>query len=81
MIPIVNPSTVKGQFVITVHNPTRKRSLYRWCVAIAAIAAIATAVAVTISRGVASAAQPTVGLGTAAPFAVLAGSAVTNTGP
>jgi len=29
----------------------------------------------------ASAAQPTVGLGTAAPFAVLAGTTVTNTGP
>ena len=30
---------------------------------------------------VANAATPTVGLGTAAPFAVLAGSAITNTGP
>ena len=30
---------------------------------------------------VASAAQPTVGLGTATPYAVLAGSTVTNTGP
>ncbi len=43
--------------------------------AAASLAAFATAV------GSASAAQPPVGLGSAASFAVLAGSAVTNTGP
>jgi hypothetical protein len=37
--------------------------------------------AVVLGAPVASAAQPTVGLGNAAPFAVLAGSTVTNTGP
>lgn len=35
----------------------------------------------SIDVTVANAATPTVGLGTAAPFAVLAGSAITNTGP
>jgi len=34
-----------------------------------------------VGGGTASAAQPPVGLGTAASFAVLAGSTVTNTGP
>jgi len=37
--------------------------------------------AVVLGAPVAAAAQPTVGLGNAAPFAVLAGSTVTNTGP
>ncbi|WP_244928101.1 ice-binding family protein [Nocardioides sp. W7] len=40
-----------------------------------------TAALVLAMNGPASAAQPQVGLGTAAPFAVLAGSTVTNTGP
>jgi hypothetical protein len=35
----------------------------------------------SVFTGVAGAAQPPVGLGTSAPFAVLAGSTVTNTGP
>jgi ice-binding like protein len=43
---------------------------------------VATVIAVTITDGgAASAAQAPVGLGTAASFAVLAGSTVTNTGP
>ena len=49
------------------------------------VLAMATSVAVllmlTVGAGPASAAQATVGLGTAGSFAVLAGSTVTNTGP
>lgn len=43
--------------------------------------ALALAFALVIPAGSASAAQATVGLGTAAPYAVLAGTTVTNTGP
>ena len=39
------------------------------------------ALGVVLGTSSAFAAQPTVGLGTAAPFAVLAGSTVTNSGP
>lgn len=47
---------------------------------IAAASAIILSVGV-LAVGVASAASPTVGLGTAASFSVLAGSGITNTGP
>ncbi|ELB89858.1 hypothetical protein Rwratislav_27269, partial [Rhodococcus wratislaviensis IFP 2016] len=42
---------------------------------------MATAAAVIVFGGVASAAHPPVGLGTATSFAILAGQTVTNTGP
>jgi hypothetical protein len=42
---------------------------------------LALTVLLAATTGPASAAQPPVGLGTATPFAVLAGSTVTNTGP
>lgn len=43
--------------------------------------ALAMAFALVLPAGSASAAQASVGLGTAAPYAVLAGTTVTNTGP
>ena len=43
--------------------------------------AFAMALAVALPGGQAYAAEPAVGLGTAAPYAVLAGTTVTNTGP
>ena len=49
--------------------------------ALAAPLTAALLIAVATFAGVASAAQPPVGLGTANSFAVLAGSSVTNTGP
>jgi len=48
--------------------------------AIGALGSAALLVGLTVGAPVASAAQPPVGLGTAAPFAVLGGSTVTNTG-
>ena len=58
-------------------------SLRRWCAALLAVGATTAMVGVGLVAGtpVASAAQSTVGLGTATSFAVLAGSTVTNTGP
>jgi len=57
--------------------------LRRWS---AAVLAVTTTAAVLVLGAVmavpaASAAQPPIGMGTAAPFAVLAGQTVTNTGP
>ena len=58
------------------------RPLRRWS---AAVLAVSTTAAMLVLGAVvaqpASAAQPPVGMGTAAPFAVLAGQTVTNTGP
>ena len=57
-------------------------SLRRWCAALLAVGATTAMVLVGLVAGTpaASAAQSTVGLGTATSFAVLAGSTVTNTG-
>jgi hypothetical protein len=62
---------------------TPSRALRRWS---AASLAVVTAVGMVILAGfagtpVAAAGQPSVGLGKASPFAVLAGTTVTNTGP
>ena len=58
-------------------------SLRRWCAALLAVGATTAMVIVGLVAGTpaASAAQSTVGLGTATSFAVLAGQTVTNTGP
>ncbi|MEO9221308.1 MAG: ice-binding family protein, partial [Mycobacteriaceae bacterium] len=58
-------------------------SVRRWCAAILAMVAALAMVVVGLFVGApaASAAQSSVGLGTASSFAVLAGSTVTNTGP
>ncbi len=59
----------------------RRRSLARsFAISITSAACLVIA-SIVVESGVASAAQPTVQLGTAASFAVLAGSTVTNTGP
>jgi len=57
-------------------------SLRRWCAALLAVGATTAMVLVGLVAGTpaASAAQSTVGLGTATSFAVLAGQTVTNTG-
>jgi len=78
-----------GMFVDGVRLVTSKTqlvhalSLRRWCAALLAVGATTAMVGVGLVAGtpVASAAQSTVGLGTATSFAVLAGSTVTNTGP
>lgn len=62
----------------SVHTSIQARSRRRWFVA---GVAMATAAAVIVFGGVASAAHPPVGLGTATSFAILAGQTVTNTGP
>ena len=72
-----------GKVVTSVVAVTRPRRVRRW---LAAVLPAGAAVAMVIFAGVAGtpaawAAQPPVGLGTAAPFAVLAGTRVTNTGP
>ena len=51
------------------------------CLVTAATLGSALLLGLVVAAPPASAAQPTVGLGTAAPFAVLAGTTVTNTGP
>ena len=78
-----------GMFVDGVRLMTSKTQLFhalslrRWCAALLAVGATTAMVGVGLVAGtpVASAAQSTVGLGTATSFAVLAGSTVTNTGP
>jgi len=78
-----------GMFVDEVRLMTSKTqlvhalSLRRWCAALLAVGATTAIVLVGLVAGTpaASAAQSTVGLGTATSFAVLAGSTVTNTGP
>jgi len=78
-----------GTFVDEVRLVTSKTqlvhalSLRRWCAALLAVGATTAMVLVGLVAGTpaASAAQSTVGLGTATSFAVLAGSTVTNTGP
>ncbi len=78
-----------GMFVDGVRLMTSKTqlvhalSLRRWCAALLAVGATTAMVGVGLVAGTpaASAAQSTVGLGTATSFAVLAGSTVTNTGP
>jgi Ice-binding-like len=62
---------------------TRTRRVRRW---LSAVLPAGASLAIVIFAGVAGtpaawAAQPPVGLGTATPFAVLAGTTVTNTGP
>lgn len=61
----------------SVHAPTHARSLRRWLVAGVALTTVAT---MTMLGTVASA-QTSVGLGTAQSYAILAGAAITNTGP
>ncbi|WP_231912577.1 ice-binding family protein, partial [Rhodococcus sp. EPR-157] len=58
-------------------GPTPRRMMG----ALVATVAAATATILVFTTGTASAAVPTVGLGTAESFAVLAGQTVTNTGP
>jgi len=78
-----------GMFVDEVRLVTSKTqlvhalSLRRWCAALLAVGATTAMVLVGLVAGTpaASAAQSTVGLGTAKSFAVLAGQTVTNTGP
>jgi hypothetical protein len=59
------------------------RPLRRWSTAVAAVSATAAMVILgaVVAVPTASAAQAPVGMGTAASFAVLAGSTITNTGP
>ncbi len=59
------------------------RPLRLWSTAALAVSTAATMLLIGATVGVpaASAAQPTVGMGTAAPFAVLGGQTITNTGP
>jgi hypothetical protein len=59
------------------------RPLRRWSAGAMAVSTTAAllVLGVAVTSPAASAAQPPVGMGTAAPFAVLAGSTVTNTGP
>ncbi|MFE9328966.1 ice-binding family protein, partial [Nocardia sp. NPDC052278] len=59
-------------------NSPRARPVGRLIIA---AVTVVTATVLLIFNGIASAAQPPVGLGTAASFAVLAGQTVTNTGP
>jgi hypothetical protein len=65
--------------ISTPNYATRPVALLRWCGAVSAVAAVA---ALAIFCGVVGAASaPTaVDLGSAAPYAVLAGTTVTNTG-
>jgi hypothetical protein len=72
-----------GKVVTSMVAVTRPRRARRW---LAPVLPAGAAVAMVIFAGVAGtpaawAAQPPVGLGTATPFAVLAGTRVTNTGP
>ncbi|MHB1785986.1 MAG: ice-binding family protein [Acidimicrobiales bacterium] len=64
----------------TVIRLARNSFLRRWYVAVLAVGTTAAMVGLGLAAGTASAAQPSVGLGTAASFGVLAGSTVTNTG-
>jgi ice-binding like protein len=58
------------------------RPLRRWSAGVMAVSTTALLVlGVAVASPAASAAQPPVGMGTAAPFAVLGGSTITNTGP
>jgi hypothetical protein len=59
------------------------RSLRRWSAGVMAVSTTAAllVLGIAVAAPAASAAQPPVGMGTAAPFAVLAGSTITNTGP
>jgi hypothetical protein len=71
------------EFVRSGIHLARASYARRW---LAAVLAVVTTAAILIVGGiagtsVASAAQSTVGLGAATPFAVLAGTTVTNTGP
>ncbi len=59
----------------------RHSNLRRHPGVLAMAASVAVLLMLTVGAGPASAAQATVGLGTAGSFAVLAGSTVTNTGP
>lgn len=61
----------------SVHAPTYARSRRRW---LAATVSLTTAAALATFGGVASA-QTSIGLGTAGAYALLAGEAITNTGP
>jgi|SRR5579863_9511610 len=63
---------------VSIDATARPRPLSRW---LAPLGVMVVGVAVLAPSGVADAAQTPVGLGTAASFAVLAGSTVTNTGP
>ncbi|WP_342216230.1 ice-binding family protein [Nocardia abscessus] len=69
---------VRGFFVPSLMHCVRGGSVRRWLLV---VTAAGTVITLAIWGGVASAAQPPVGLGTATSFAVLAGSTVTNTGP
>jgi Ice-binding-like len=59
------------------------RPLRRWSAGVMAVStgAALLVLGAAVASPAASAAQPPVGMGTAAPFAVLAGSTITNTGP
>ncbi len=67
-------------------NPRSQRRghsqrLWRGAAVLAGAPILSVLLVGSVLTGAAGAAQPAVGLGTAAPFAVLAGSTVTNTGP
>ncbi len=66
----------------SVTHTSGGRSPSRWLPASVALAiVVALVVTIWVAMTPASAAQAPVGLGTATPFAVLAGTTVTNTGP
>ena len=62
------------------NNATGPRPIARCLITVTTLGS-ALLLGLVVAAPPASAAQPTVGLGTAAPFAVLAGTTVTNTGP
>lgn len=76
-------SQASGASTIILAERDRVRRVRRW---FAGVLAVGTSAVIVVLGGVvgtpaASAAQSSVGLGTATPFAVLAGTTVTNTGP
>ncbi len=64
-----------------IRKITRSSRPTQRCGSVIVAVAVVSATALVVTSGPAEAATPTVGLGTATSFAVLAGTTVTNTGP
>jgi hypothetical protein len=71
-------SSSQKKFGLRLFSPLRHRRKSPGTLVVGVLCALTVA---SFDVTFANAATPTVGLGTAAPFAVLAGSAITNTGP